>query len=662
MNRTIQFGDRRPLEPRMDYCRLDYEVNRDAGETLNLTIQIFDQRQTQFLRRYSDLTPEQADVVIQQVLEQGWNTVLTNKFQDWAICYLQRPKVVEPQAAAAKVARSYPVTHRVRPVGNQIRTASFSSQRHTVQSTQSTSRNRRRQGRSPNSSTLWTKARSAGTRVAAFGLAAGVITLGIKGAHTLVPAGASWAIAAIEQRVKRTQATPPIDIEVSEQPSVSVAQPITSVADVQIDGFQQAVMLAEQAVLEGRVAESADDWKDLAMQWHEAARLMHQVPNSDERYALAQNRAALYADHREQSLIETALHSVVFPIENRQRIPSENSSASFPASRRVDVSASPLSSAAEDSVAKDGARENAEPSEQPDSQSLTVSAIAPDNQCQSRFDAMVEPILTAPAYRAGQWGVHAQSISSGKVLYQHNSDDFFVPASNIKLYTTAAAVTWVEQAQAPQNAAQNAAQASTAPSSSNLFNPALTTPALPAIASASLEKSVPSLTDLDLEFPGLIQNANLFSNNWSAEILLEKMGGPTAVKELLDQVGINPMGYHQADGSGLSRSNLVTPQSLVETLAVMHDRAGAETFFGTLPVAGQRGTLKNRFHNTVAYGKVRAKTGTLLGVRSLSGYLEHPVHGRVAFGIVVNYPGHSGYGLNSPIDQIVVQLMQLGEC
>ncbi|MGB3495424.1 MAG: D-alanyl-D-alanine carboxypeptidase [Elainellaceae cyanobacterium] len=657
MNRTIQFGDRRPLEPRMDYCRLDYEFNQDAAETLNLTIQIFDQGQTQFLQRYPELTPARTDALIQQVLGQGWNNVLTQKFQDWAVCYLQRPKVaVSAQPMAARSVAAAPLTHHAR-----VKTAQQASQK--------TTRQQRHRARSPRRLSPWKQAKTIGARIAAVGFAAGAIALGIKGAQTLASIDASRAIAALEQPFQNHRhQSPQAAADETKVSGELILAPITPVDNVQNDPFQQAVVLAEQAVLEGRVADSAQDWKDLAMQWHEAAGLMKQVPNSDQRYALAQNRADAYSERREQSLIETALRSVVFPIENRQRISSPDASDSSAANSSAATSSSTAISA------QSFGSKNRPPGESQEAGSsapnLAVSAIqampgqanapsptASPNSCQTVVGKMIEPILTAPSYQAGQWGLYVQSLSSGQVLYQRNGNDFFVPASNIKLYTTAAAVTWLAQAQAQASAAQASAKEVSGGGSNLSVNVAV-----PAIASPEAGNPVPNVTDIASDFPILIQNANLHSNNWSAEILLEKMGGPTVVKELLDTLGIDPIGYHQADGSGLSRSNLVTPKSLVETLAVMRSAAGSATFHDTLPIAGQRGTLYNRFRNTVAYGKVRAKTGTLLGVRSLSGYLEHPIHGPVAFSIVVNYPGHSGYGLNSPIDQMVVQLMQLGDC
>lgn len=79
-----------------------------------------------------------------------------------------------------------------------------------------------------------------------------------------------------------------------------------------------------------------------------------------------------------------------------------------------------------------------------------------------------------------------------------------------------------------------------------------------------------------------------------------------------------------ADGSGLSRYDLVTPNMTARLLQYMRqhpDPAVRDAFVEALPVGGREGTLEYRFRRGPAYGNVRAKTGTLSGVSALSGYV-----------------------------------------
>jgi D-alanyl-D-alanine carboxypeptidase/D-alanyl-D-alanine-endopeptidase (penicillin-binding protein 4) len=127
-------------------------------------------------------------------------------------------------------------------------------------------------------------------------------------------------------------------------------------------------------------------------------------------------------------------------------------------------------------------------------------------------------------------------------------------------------------------------------------------------------------------------------------------------------LGVSPNGFRQVDGSGLSRRNVATPRSLVTTLRAMYYTPARDMFYASLPVAGVTGTLRNRMKSTAAQGTVHAKTGTLRGVRALSGYMNHPYFGMVVFSVLANNPNVSGSALISSIDKIVLQLTTTRPC
>lgn len=92
------------------------------------------------------------------------------------------------------------------------------------------------------------------------------------------------------------------------------------------------------------------------------------------------------------------------------------------------------------------------------------------------------------------------------------------------------------------------------------------------------------------------------------------------------------------DGSGLSKENRVTPATFTRWLDEMlkDKRIGAE-FVGSLATADEKGNLRRRFQDAKLTCELAGKTGTIAGVRCLSGYLTEPRSGRrVAFSIMIN--------------------------
>lgn len=88
-----------------------------------------------------------------------------------------------------------------------------------------------------------------------------------------------------------------------------------------------------------------------------------------------------------------------------------------------------------------------------------------------------------------------------------------------------------------------------------------------------------------------------------------------------------------ADGSGLSRYNLFTPQDLVVILTKMKNEFGMERLKVIFPTGG-KGTLTNYYIADSNY--IYAKTGTLSGVAAISGYLYTKKGKELIFSILVN--------------------------
>jgi serine-type D-Ala-D-Ala carboxypeptidase/endopeptidase (penicillin-binding protein 4) len=132
--------------------------------------------------------------------------------------------------------------------------------------------------------------------------------------------------------------------------------------------------------------------------------------------------------------------------------------------------------------------------------------------------------------------------------------------------------------------------------------------------------------------PLLLRRVNKDSDNEWAERVLETVGAevlggaPTTVKGLhvlrdsLTELGVSPLAYLPANGSGLGHQNRVTAAGMSELLRSLYfdPRVGPE-MLQSLSVGGVDGTTRNRFRGTSAAHRVRAKTGTLSGVSCLSG-------------------------------------------
>lgn len=131
------------------------------------------------------------------------------------------------------------------------------------------------------------------------------------------------------------------------------------------------------------------------------------------------------------------------------------------------------------------------------------------------------------------------------------------------------------------------------------------------------------------------------------------------VAERLRAWGAEPDGFLVWDGSGLSRQDLVSPETLIRVLDAMRRHPHFQTYYDAFPVAGVDGTLRTRMRGTAAEANARGKTGTLSNVRSLSGYVT-TADGRLLLYSVLcnNYLVPTAY-VSRVQDTIAVRLARL---
>ena len=96
-----------------------------------------------------------------------------------------------------------------------------------------------------------------------------------------------------------------------------------------------------------------------------------------------------------------------------------------------------------------------------------------------------------------------------------------------------------------------------------------------------------------------------------------------AMKRLVYRMGLDPLDYTFADGSGLSHYSYVSAELIVRLLRHAYDnREIYDHLYPTLPIAGVDGTLEKRMTSGVCRGNVHAKTGTVTGVSTLGGFCQ----------------------------------------
>jgi D-alanyl-D-alanine carboxypeptidase/D-alanyl-D-alanine-endopeptidase (penicillin-binding protein 4) len=142
----------------------------------------------------------------------------------------------------------------------------------------------------------------------------------------------------------------------------------------------------------------------------------------------------------------------------------------------------------------------------------------------------------------------------------------------------------------------------------------------------------------------LVRLTNKDSDNFFAETLLKNIGreasgigttsaGVAAVRRFASSVGAR---IALIDGSGLDRGDRAAPRDVVRLLMAERSRPEYDAFFASLPIAGVDGTIHDRMRSGPAKRNCRAKTGSLIGVSTLSGYCTTRSGREVAFSFLMN--------------------------
>lgn len=179
----------------------------------------------------------------------------------------------------------------------------------------------------------------------------------------------------------------------------------------------------------------------------------------------------------------------------------------------------------------------------------------------------------------------------------------------------------------------------------------LSSPAFNSIAAQTLKPSQNQYTELILRTLGRTQPILTDPLTRDDEEL-----GLSVVKDFLRQAGVGENEIALNDGSGLSRNDLISANTTVQLLTFMAKHKYFAQFRDALPIAGVDGTLRTRMRGTPAEGNLRAKTGSLSSVASLSGYVTTAAGEHLVFSMMLNNYPDAGALRRDSIDAIAVLL------
>ena len=187
----------------------------------------------------------------------------------------------------------------------------------------------------------------------------------------------------------------------------------------------------------------------------------------------------------------------------------------------------------------------------------------------------------------------------------------------------------------------------------------LQSPPFSLIAAHTLKPSQNQYTEIILRTLGKVRltpmGQSLMATNQDNEA-----AGLEVVRNFLHQAGVGDSDLVLSDGSGLSRNDMITANATVQLLTFMSKHKYFAQFRDALPIAGVDGTLRTRMKGTPAEGNVRAKTGSLSSVASLSGYVTTAAGEHLVFSMMLNNYPDAGALRRESIDAIAILLASFG--
>ncbi len=169
----------------------------------------------------------------------------------------------------------------------------------------------------------------------------------------------------------------------------------------------------------------------------------------------------------------------------------------------------------------------------------------------------------------------------------------------------------------------------------------------------------------------IIYWTNLKSRNLFAETLLKtialKQSNTSSTKEACEIVkrfwkskGLDVSALNIFDGSGLSRENSITTKLMVDILkAIAKDTSVFNNFYQSLPIAGRTGTIAKLCKNSKAENNLRAKSGSVSGVKAYTGYVNTTDGRLLGFAMIANNYTCPSSEIEKKFERLMILLSEL---
>ena len=175
--------------------------------------------------------------------------------------------------------------------------------------------------------------------------------------------------------------------------------------------------------------------------------------------------------------------------------------------------------------------------------------------------------------------------------------------------------------------------------------------------------SSPTLRDLAKECN--FQSINLYAETFlKTPSVLLNLGSSTedaikGLKQIWHTKNVKLEGFKMKDGSGLSPANGITPNNMTDVLKAMYLEKSFGAFYESIPIVGVCGTVSNLCKKTKAVGNVRAKSGSIDGVRAYSGYFTAQNGEMMCFSMMLNKYNSEFGSATRELEKLIVLMVEL---